>query len=74
MLKRKKKKTDFAPAEDFKKLYDFLHEKKAKIYAIIDCSGYWKISTGRQVAQKTPIEEQQESEESKWIYMLNYTI
>ena len=65
MFKRKKKKPDFAPAEDFKKLYDFLHEKKAKIYAVIDCSGYWKIATGRQVAQKTPTEEQQESEENK---------
>lgn len=74
MFKRKKKKPDFAPAEEFKKLYDFLHEKKAKIYAVIDCAGYWKISTGRQVAQKTPIEEQQESEESKWTYMSNCII
>ena len=74
MLKLKKKKPEFAPAEEFKKLYDFLHEKKAKIYAVIDCSGYWKIATGRQVAQKTPIEEQQESEETKWTYMSIYTI
>lgn len=75
MLKNKKKKPDFAPAEEFKKIYDFLHEKKAKIYAVIDCTGYWKIGTGRQIGQKTPLEEQQEMEDkSSWTYMSIYTI